>query len=157
MKIYLLTHAREVHKKTNTGQLALSICPDLCERIIWDRVNPDPRLLSLPENSALLYPKAEVINDDSAWLASVEALDVFVVLDATWQEARKMYNRSPYLHPLQKFSLPDGLESEFQLRRNQKAGGLCTAETVAYLLKEKDFLDASKNLQQAFNEFNSAC
>ena len=39
MKIYLLTHERETHRKTNTGSLALKLAGGLVERVLWERVS----------------------------------------------------------------------------------------------------------------------
>jgi len=48
-----------------------------------------------------------------------------VILDATWQEARKMLRQSSYLKTAARISLPPlMLGSTFILRRNQQEGGL---------------------------------
>ncbi|GAA5314973.1 MAG: hypothetical protein AseanaTS_01770 [Candidatus Pelagadaptatus aseana] len=156
MKIYLLTHAREVSKKTNTGQLALQVCPDVCERIVWDRVGPDPRLLSLSDDAVLLYPKTDALKDstESVWADQVDGIETFIVIDSTWQEARKIYNRSPYLHHLKKYSLPENVSSSFRLRRNQKVNGLCTAEIVEFLLRATGRFDVADDLADEFQVLN---
>jgi DTW domain-containing protein YfiP len=48
-----------------------------------------------------------------------------VLIDATWQEARKMFNQSPYLKALPKVLLINSPKSIYPLRRNQIEGGLC--------------------------------
>jgi DTW domain-containing protein YfiP len=62
MKITLLTHQRELDRKTNTGALALEYCEDIVERVIWERRNPDRELLGAIERgeAALLYPTGDI-------------------------------------------------------------------------------------------------
>ena len=56
MKIFLLTHERELHRATNTGSLALESANEIVERILWERVNPNKNLTRLIENNeAVLY------------------------------------------------------------------------------------------------------
>ena len=147
MKIILLTHQRELDRKSNTGQLVIDVLGFAASRIIWDRVNPDGALLSLIQQAkvGLLFPELEasekgeggqprqvcIGENNKAALAEFEHL---VIIDATWQEARKIYNRSAYLHSLTKVNLSHSIKSSFRLRRNQIDGGLCTAECVGLLL-----------------------
>lgn len=60
--------------------------------------------------------------------------EVIILLDATWQEAAKMYRQSAYLQTIPGYMLENTLSSEYARRRNQKAGGLCTLECAAILL-----------------------
>src|SRR5687768_10981975 len=98
MKIFLLTHEREVLRPSNTGLLAKNIASEIVERIIWARNTPDPSLLSAinNKNTVLLYPV------DDADAVPIESFENIILLDATWQEARKMFNHSPYLKILPK-------------------------------------------------------
>ena len=123
MKIFLLTHERELLRPSNTGVLAQSVAPEIVERIIWARNTPDPSLLDAinRENTVLVYPV------DDADAAQIESFENIILLDATWQEARKMFNKSPYLKNLPKAQLKTRMTSRYQLRRNQPDGGLCTA------------------------------
>lgn len=157
MKLYLLTHTREIAKKTNTGRLVIEAYPGQCERIVWERVNPDPRLQQLASDPrcALLYPASE-FPEDYADPVAVGDIDTFVLLDATWQQARKMYNQSPYLQAMTKVSLDQVPDSQFTLRRNQRPGGLCTVECVIEILRRKQCASQAAQLQQAFLSFSQA-
>lgn len=150
MKIYLLTHPRELERKTNTGQIVLSCLGDMAERIIWDRVNPNLKLVELIKNNkaALMYPKKEFE------YSPFEEVESILIIDSTWQEANKIYNRSPYLKNAVKISLNKNSISKFKLRRNQPSGGLCTAESVIEWLKIKGETTLAIRLQQAFDLFN---
>ncbi|WP_144209630.1 tRNA-uridine aminocarboxypropyltransferase [Shewanella donghaensis] len=72
--------------------------------------------------------------------------DALVIIDATWQEARKIYNRSPYIKQLEKVSLAPKAESLYQLRRNQVEGGLCTAECAIEILNSIGETEQAKSI-----------
>jgi DTW domain-containing protein YfiP len=138
MFITLLTHATELTKASNTGQLVVAVLAQQnvvnSERVVWQRTQPCAQLLerinTMP--SALLYPAP----GNQAPLALHKPLpEHIILLDATWQQARKMYNHSPYLHALRHIELQPDTPSQYQLRRNQRESGLCTSECVAELLR----------------------
>jgi len=150
MKIILLTHQRELDRKTNTGTLALAQCGDLVQRVVWERRNPDPTLVAAIEqgDAALVYPTEE------APVARVEDFQQLLLIDATWQEARKIYNHSPYLKTAPRVRLEPDAISSFRLRRNQPDGGLCTAECVIEILRRHGREYDATQLQAVFDEFN---
>ena len=139
---------------------------EMVELVIWRRKEPDPALLSMIEmgTAALLYPKTEMAEKEQSHINTLDScfdffsdkrFNTFVILDATWQQARKMYNQSTYLKSMPKISLDAAPNSSYQLRRNQREGGLCTAECVVELLKqEQQFVHAQK-LQNEFELMNS--
>jgi hypothetical protein len=59
---------------------------------------------------------------------------LFVLLDGTWAEARKMFRKSPYLDHLPVLSLQPGTASNYRLRRSSRADHFCTAEVAAQCL-----------------------
>ena len=60
---------------------------------------------------------------------------LFVLLDATWPEARKMFRKSPYLNHLPVLSLQPEQLSRYKLRRSQRQGHLCTSEVAALCME----------------------
>jgi DTW domain-containing protein YfiP len=78
----------------------------------------------------------------------------FVLLDATWQLAHKMYRQSPYLKTLPTLKLESSQPSQYLLRRNQRQQGWCTAESVALLLAAIGRQDAACKVFTAFHQFN---
>ena len=154
MKIFLLTHAREINRKSNTGNIAIKSSKGLIERIIWDRVNPNKRLLEVIESNttALLYPS---IDAKPLTISSIPNFDKIIIIDATWQEARKIYNKSPYLKITNKTSLNVKNTSEFNLRRNQPQGGLCTIECIIEILKLKENNQLVNTFTTEFDSFNN--
>ena len=59
---------------------------------------------------------------------------LFVLLDATWPEARKMFRKSPYLDHLPVLSLAPEQISRYQLRRSRRDDHFCTSEVAALCL-----------------------
>ena len=60
---------------------------------------------------------------------------LFILLDGTWDEARKMFRKSPYLQNLPVLSLHPTQLSRYTLRRTQAETHLCTAEVGAMCLQ----------------------
>lgn len=132
MKITLLTHFKEFEKKSNTGRLVLDVMGSSAEQICWDRMIPPVRLVEEIESGgvALVYPG--VADENNANLAGITR---FIVIDGTWHEARKIHQRSPYLQKVRRICFSTGEKSVYNLRKNQKESGLCTAECVIEILR----------------------
>lgn len=147
MNIFLLTHQRERSKKTNTGSLVVDVLGEKAQVVLWDRVTPDPELLRvIGEGSiALLYPSAE-----SQLLSEISDYQNYIIIDGTWQEAQKIYNRSSYLKSLPAVRISTNKASAYNLRRNQREGCLCTAECAIEILKAKGFTMLANDLQSNF-------
>jgi DTW domain-containing protein YfiP len=172
--LYLLCHATETSRPTNTGQLvpaalnAVTGTKWQVHTIPWSRVAPDPLLLAdiARQPLVLLYPSAQATvvqlgSEPQEWSGELSSpvseppLPAgFILLDATWQQARKMYNQSPYLQQLPHWQGQADYQSVFCLRRNQRAGGWCTAETVALLWQYCGALAEAGQLWQLFHQFN---
>lgn len=181
MQIILLTHERELTRKTNTGQLALAAFPEEVKRIVWWRTTPDKELVAMlaSKQATLLFPASDIepaehnaLDTDlaepvlsmaqgilapvqSTTLPERQAPNQVVILDATWQEARKMLRQSPYLKTAARVSLPPLMpESAFILRRNQQEGGLCTAECIIALWRQSGRLAQATVLASLFAQLN---
>lgn len=152
MHILLLTHSRELNKQTNTGSLVAQVLGDRCQLITWNRVEPDQALLHRIENEsmALLYP-----SEDAELLMDGIDFNACIIIDGTWQEAQKIYNRSPYLKKLKKIKINSPQQSVYSLRRNQKKGGLCTAECAAQVLKSAGYLQQAQQIEKKLVSFIS--
>ncbi|KHT60513.1 hypothetical protein RJ45_23375 [Photobacterium gaetbulicola] len=151
----LLTHPKEMGKDTNTGQLMERSLAH-CQRQIWDRVNPPQALLGMLADPKyqpwLLFPGDDTV-PAIPFRATEGKTPLFILLDATWQEARKMIRRSPWLATLPRLALGPETDSAYTLRRNQQAGNLCTCEAGIALLETTGFGQDANQLQQYFNHF----
>lgn len=150
MKIFLLTHERELHRATNTGSLAIDDSNNIVERIVWERVNPNKALTRLIENdeALLLYSKGETSS------AIIEDYENIIIIDGTWQESQKIFNQSAYLKSAMQFTLKTPNNSSYKLRNNQPEGGLCTIECIIELLKMKGHNKIASELTLKFKQFN---
>jgi DTW domain-containing protein len=83
--------------------------------------------------SALLYPHAQA--RDVTTLSAAERPRRLIVIDGTWHQARTLYRDIPALHALPHVTLPAGLRSTFQLRRQPAQHCLSTVEAIVYALR----------------------
>jgi DTW domain-containing protein YfiP len=152
MKFILLTHERELLKGTNTGRIVNEVLGGDVIIILWKRKQPNDFLVNLldTKKAALVFP----VNDTEGSDNTPENYEYLVILDATWQEARKMFNRSSYLNQADRVSVKTTKPSVFKLRRNQIEGGLSTAECVIALLGHQNTSDKRQLLEQRFELFN---
>jgi DTW domain-containing protein YfiP len=154
MKIFLLTHERELHRATNTGGLALDDSNEIVERILWERINPNKALTRLIENNEalLLYSKGESSLAVSPTV--IEEYENIIIIDSTWQESQKIFNHSPYLKSAPQFTLQTSNDSSYKLRANQPKGGLCTIECIIEVLRIKGQNKIASALALKFDQFN---
>ncbi|EKT4486211.1 DTW domain-containing protein [Shewanella algae] len=124
-------------------------------------VNESPNLSQSPNQSpaqgAKLLQDAAQEAAQKAALKLGKPLNSLVILDATWQEAGKMYRQSPYLQSLARVELQAEQGSAFRLRRNQRQGGLCTLECIAAVWQDLggDYSIAARRLLSEFNQWQA--
>ncbi|GAB1073568.1 MAG: hypothetical protein SAqTSA_36750 [Shewanella algae] len=124
-------------------------------------VNESPNLSQSPNQSpaqdATLLQDAAQEAAQKAALKLGKPLNSLVILDATWQEAGKMYRQSPYLQSLARVELQAEQGSAFRLRRNQRQGGLCTLECIAAVWQNLggDYSIAARRLLSEFNQWQA--
>ncbi len=141
----LLYHENELHKLTNTGKLILNSLSNTTE-YTWQRKEPPQALISkinqADTETWLLFPSKEpVLSGDFHHRHDSSKKQLFVLLDATWQEAKKMVNKSPWLKALPCLEIQTDETSRYHLRRNQSEGNLCTCEAgieVLEMVKEPE-------------------
>jgi len=139
LKFTLLTHFKELEKRSNTGRLVVDALGRSAEQVRWDRMNPPAGLLEEIEAGgvALVYPGTE---DELG--GDLEGIHHFILIDSTWQEARKIHQRSPYLQNVRRISL-----------KNQKKAGLCTVECVVEILRSTGQVEQAEHLHACFLAF----
>jgi DTW domain-containing protein YfiP len=123
-------------KPSNTGWLIADVVADTAA-FGWTRTAVDPGLLAMladPQWQPYLVFPGEFV-DTARVVTEVQPLDgkrpLFVLLDATWPEARKMFRKSPYLDHLPVLSLQPEQLSNYRLRRSTRDDHLCTSEVAA--------------------------
>ncbi|EKT59449.1 tRNA-uridine aminocarboxypropyltransferase [Providencia sneebia] len=146
----------EVFKPSNTGKLIADILPDTLA-FQWSRTNPEEQLLSALKDTTrqpyLIFPESyaqegrtvvnqPILNDKPA---------LFILLDGTWPEARKMFRKSPYLDDIPILSINTKARTDYLLRTPSREDQHCTAEVAATVLELAGDIPAS---EQLFNHFN---
>ena len=134
--VCLLMADIEALKPSNTGWLVADVVPDTFA-FGWARTEVDPALLALLADPQwqpyVVFPQTVV--PGGRVVTTVQATGtkrpLFVLLDATWPEASKMFRKSPYLDPLPVLSLQSDQLSNYKLRRSQQAQQFCTSEVAA--------------------------
>lgn len=155
----LLTHPRECDKGTNSGVLMTRTLPS-CRVELWHRTQPPHVLLDQLKDDRyqpwLVFPADEQHPATPLTLSNTDVnhpTPLFIILDATWQEARKMVRKSPWLNQLPRIAITPQHASNYALRRNQQPGHLCTCEVGIELLALLQQHQASQQLQAYFNHF----
>jgi DTW domain-containing protein YfiP len=128
--VCLLMHDAEPLKPSNTHAFG------------WARTEVPPALLALLANPqwqpCVVFPgefvePARVVRTVEPAAAGAKK-PLFVLLDATWPEARKMFRKSPWLDRFPVLSLEGGEASRYRLRRSTRGDHFCTAEVAAQCL-----------------------
>ena len=78
---------------------------------------------------------------------------LFIILDGTWQEAKKMLNKSSWLQAVPQVHLDITSESSYTLRRNQDSGHLCTCEVGIELLKSLGESEPAKLIDDYYQHY----
>jgi DTW domain-containing protein len=128
-------------KPSNTGWLVADVVLDTFA-FGWARTDVDPALLALladPQwQPVVVFPgefvAAERLVTDLPTDDGSGQRPLFVLLDATWPEARKMFRKSPYFNHLPVLSLQAEHISRYQLRRSRRDDHFCTSEVAALCL-----------------------
>ncbi|GKT26718.1 tRNA-uridine aminocarboxypropyltransferase [Acidovorax sp. SUPP3334] len=147
-------------KPSNTGWLIADVVPDTFA-FGWARTEVDPVLLALlrdPQWQPYVVFPGEFA-EASRVVTQVEAgpspsrRPLFVLLDATWTEARKMFRKSPYLDGLPVLSLHPEQLSRYRLRRSQRDDHFCTSEVAALCLDLAGEPHAAQTLEAYLDVF----
>jgi len=80
---------------------------------------------------------------------------LFVLLDATWPEARKMFRKSPYLNHLPVLSLQPEQLSRYRLRRSKRQDHFCTSEVAALCMELAGEPKAAQTLEAYLDVFTT--
>lgn len=136
----VLMHPDEVLKPTNTGRLVADIFPSNTWVFEWARTQAPEGILPLLADSSrflvVVFPAQDgMLPEEVPAQAELEHLRLtLILLDGTWKQARKMFNRTPWLASLPAVGLP--LHSaQYGLRKAAHAGNLSTAEAAIGLLE----------------------
>ena len=153
-------------KPSNTGWLIADVVASTFA-FGWARTEVDPALLALLADPQwqpyLVFPgefvaAKRVVTD----VLPTETRNVrngkrplFVLLDATWPEARKMFRKSPYLDHLPVLNLQSEQVSNYRLRRSKRDDHFCTSEVAALCLELAGEAHAAQTLEAYLDVFTN--
>jgi DTW domain-containing protein len=163
--VCLLMTDIEPLKPSNTGWLIADVVADTAA-FGWARTVVDPALLAMLANPQwqpyVVFPGEYVAADrvvtqvQTTSQAAVQAggkRPLFVLLDATWPEARKMFRKSPYLDHLPVLSLQPDQLSRYRLRRSRRDDHFCTSEVAALCMHLAGDVHAAQMLEAYLDVF----
>ena len=156
----LVMHDVEPMKPSNTGWLIADVI-DQTSAFAWSRTEVEPGLLALIADPQwqpyIVFPGEFVAPERVVSQVTLEEgkRPLFILLDATWSEARKMFRKSPYLEHLPVLSLAPEQLSRYKLRRSKRDDHFCTAEVAALCLELADDQVASEVLDAYLDVFST--
>ena len=147
-------------KPSNTGWLIADVVADTYA-FGWARTEVHPDLLTLLADPQwqpyVVFPgefvEPERVVTQVADFQTTGKRPLFVLLDATWPEARKMFRKSPYLNHLPVLSLAPEQLSRYHLRRSNRTDHFCTSEVGALCLELAGELHAAQTLEAYLDVF----
>lgn len=158
--VCLLMGDVEPLKPSNTGWLIADALTDTFA-FGWARTEVPPELLSLladPQWQPYVvfpgeYAEPERVAFKLAPPANAAHRPLFILLDGTWAQARKMFRKSPYLNHLPVLSLQPQQLSRYQLRRSHRGDHFCTSEVAALCLELAGDHHAAQTLEAYLDVF----
>lgn len=163
-QFWLLTHKLEQHKPSNTGRLVGHLF-EQTQYFTWFRVDMDDGFETMVNdpryNVAIVFPndgdyQHRVVDIEPFVKNDSQKIPVFILLDGTWRQARKMFRHTSCLQNLPVVSIKTNELSTYKLRKAASDSHLCTAEVAAQVLKQSGFEHEALRLSQYFNWFNEA-
>lgn len=157
--VCLLMYDSEPFKPSNTGWLIADIVQETFA-FSWSRVGDMQAVVDLITDDKwqpyVVFP-GEYAEPERVTQQLIETTKqpLFILLDGTWPEARKMFRKSPYLNNIPVLSLTPEQISRYQLRRSKNDMHLCTAEVAALCLElaeEKQVAFALNNWLDIFTQ-----
>jgi hypothetical protein len=162
----LLMYDTEILKPSNTGRLIADIIPDTFA-YLWSRTTVNVKLIELlndPQWQPFVVFPSQYADESQQVFQDVlpsfnDKKPLFIMLDGSWREAKKMFKKSPYLAGFPVFSFTpsnvdeinengENIVSRYQIRKAVINNQLATAEVAARVLaivgENKNYYYANK-------------
>ncbi|MFD2176564.1 tRNA-uridine aminocarboxypropyltransferase [Veronia pacifica] len=154
----LVMYDDEVLKPSNTGRLIADTVKDT-SGFIWSRTEPDPKMLEILNHPDwqpyVVFPSqyAEPERVVSAPKTEQGKRPLFILIDGTWQEAKKIFRKSQWLAHFPVLSIQSSDVSRYKVRTANGENQLATAEVAARVLDLNGESKASTCLDAWFDVF----
>jgi DTW domain-containing protein YfiP len=160
VEFWLLTHFNELKRTNNTGRL-IENAIHTTKVFSWERTSYPEELIKLIESNiydVYLVFSTERYEEEKRQVSYKKSnrKSVFLIIDGTWKEARKIIRKSPYLNKLPIVSFENLEKTDYTLRRNKDEDHLCTAEIACECFKLVDEKDNAEALKKYFDYFINA-
>lgn len=130
--ILILQHPAERFKYYSTAKLVTKSITN-SKRIRGIVFSADKLPVDLKEQKTyLLYPSKDAIDCENIPL---DTKSTVIVVDGTWDEAKKIIYHSPYLKQFQHITFKTPITSNYMIRKQPKDHYLSTIESVGHLLR----------------------
>ncbi|MCJ2376650.1 DTW domain-containing protein [Vibrio sp. ZSDZ34] len=157
----IILSENEVCKPSNTGRLILDVITD-GHAFQWNRTEPQSELIDLINHAEyqpiIVFPE-EYVDDKQRLVSSSKTSafnnkkPLFIFLDGSWREARKMFRKSDYLSDLPVLSIkPDAL-SNYIMRKSDNDAHLATVEVASLVFGQYGEPGTEKLLSSWFEVF----
>ena len=149
----ILRHIYEAERPSNTGRLVALAMPN--SRIIscggGTRIGlaPIDDEFLRASGTWLLWPDG---TGTQSGMSDLTPPDRVVVIDATWQQARRLYSSMPVLWALPRLVLPEPTRSRDRLREQHRSDGMSTLEAVAAAVAKIEGVEAARPLEKIYDE-----
>lgn len=157
----ILYYDDEVLKPSNTGKLIADLFDDTFA-FIWQRTEVDDQLIEVVNDEAwypvVVFPEAYAQENRVVLKGDLDVPEdkrvLFILLDGSWREAKKMFRKSPYLDRFPVYSVDPQEFSKYQVRKATRDHQLATAEVVVPLLRHIGEEFNAKLLEAWFDLFS---
>lgn len=153
-EIWLLTHMNELERTNNTGRL-IENAINTTKVFKWERTVQNKELKKLIESNKyniyiiMAADREEEIKRKVNYKKNSKQT-VFLILDGTWKEVRKILRKTECLNDLPILSLDVDKKTEYELRRNSDDNHICTVEVGIELL---NIIGEDENSQELYNYY----
>lgn len=163
----LLMYDTEVLKPSNTGKLIADLIPDTFA-FLWSRTTIEQAIIDIIQDEKwqayIVFPGEYAMENQQVFHQSLDVNSkkkpLFIMLDGSWREAKKMFRKSPYLANLPVLSINPQLllgadyKPRYKLRCSEKENQLCTAEVAARVLSVAGEQSNAKLLDAWFDMYS---
>lgn len=156
-KIWILSSQKELTRASNTARILKLVNGYSTEIFTWERTNEPVELIKKINSNEydvyLLFPVNDENRSREVEFVKSKKTPAFIIIDGTWNEAKKIFRKSPYLNEVPMLTLKPENNSSFILRRGVEEGSLCTIETSIEVLKMNGEKREANDINSIFSLF----